>query len=124
MKGIANLRPSQASIWGECQHSCAQDQRLVVRPCLLAKTLFGCLAIRIYAVSHEGTEGEVHGLPFSQELQAVILPQNEGMGHNSRTDEYFRPAQGGRAKYPAHLFRDLHGHVRSFLSTMPRSPVM
>jgi hypothetical protein len=35
-----------------------------------------------------------YGPAFSLELQATILPQNDGVSHLSRTDENIRPAQG------------------------------
>jgi hypothetical protein len=40
-----------------CQiHGSIQNRIMVVGLCPLAKMLLGCLAIRIYAVSHEGKE--------------------------------------------------------------------
>jgi hypothetical protein len=37
----------------------------------------------------EEKEGKVHGLPFSWDLEAVILPQNEIVGLSYRTDVLF-----------------------------------
>lgn len=76
-----------------CQvHGCIQDQLMVVRLGPLAKTLSGCLVDRVYALPHEGKRRESHGLPFSLEMQATILPRSDGMSH-LRTDGSFRPGQ-------------------------------
>jgi hypothetical protein len=43
---------------------------------------------RTYTLSEE-KEKAVHGLPFSRDLEAVILPQNEIIGRGYRTDGLF-----------------------------------
>jgi hypothetical protein len=51
------------------------------------------------AVSHEGKQSGVHGLPFLLELQALILPHNDRLRHFYRTDENIRPGQGQTERY-------------------------
>jgi hypothetical protein len=70
---------------------------MVLRLRPLAETLLGCLTEGVYAPSHKGEQWKTHGLPFTLELKAMILPQSEGLGHISRTDENIRPAQATTA---------------------------
>ena len=52
---------------------------MIVRLCPLAKPSFDSLPKRTYTLGEE-KEWDVHGLPFSWDLEAVILPQNEIIG--------------------------------------------
>jgi hypothetical protein len=56
-----------------------------VRLQALAKPPVDSLPHRTYTLSEE-REGAIHGLPFSRDLEAVILPQNEIIGRGYRTD--------------------------------------
>jgi hypothetical protein len=68
--------------------SCTQNQSIVDGLCPLAKPPVDSLPKRTYTLSEE-KEGKVHGLPFSWDLEAVILPQNEIIGLSYRTDVLF-----------------------------------
>jgi hypothetical protein len=54
---------------------------MVVRLGPLAQTLSGCLEERVCVLPHEGKRRESHGLPFSLEMQATIIPRNDGTSH-------------------------------------------
>jgi hypothetical protein len=70
------FRPAACQVYG-----CIQGQIMVVRLGPLAKKLSGCLAERVYVLPHERKRREIHGLPFSLEMQATILPRNVGVSH-------------------------------------------
>ena len=48
----------------------------------------------VLSLLDEGEGSEFTVCLSSQEVKAVIVPRNQVMGHSSRTDERFRPAQG------------------------------
>jgi hypothetical protein len=68
--------------------SCIEGRGTIVRLCPQAKGRLEDLPERTEASLDEGEE-KGHGLPFSQESEAVILPHNRLNGQNPRTDGVF-----------------------------------
>ena len=62
-------------------HGSFQDRIMVFWLGPLAETLSDCPAERVYVLPHEGKWRESPGLPFSLEMQATILPRNDGTSH-------------------------------------------